>query len=380
MDVLIIGDYDPSNIKKGGTYTHTRYWCDFLLKNTKISFGIISDKVFYLRNGNNLNKKEEFKTPKIIKSNLIKRLIFYQNFYKNILSKYKPKIFHVHSTNAISKKILFLAKKKYIKLVLSVHGIIAEERKYWPKLKKSINGRIYGNREELSLTHADWIIVDTQYVRKCLNEHYNIDNTKISTIPLGVDNNWFQINRKQIKNNILTVGGIENRKGFHYLIESCGLLKKDKIKFNLNICGRIRNINYYNSLKEKISMKNLKSFVNFKLDLSDEELIEEYIKADIFVLPSLEESQGIVLVEAMAIGIPIVASKAGGIPYIVKNHRNGLIVEKGNHFLLYKALKKILTSSVMKDKMSKTNKQDSLLYTAEHTNKQILQIYNKFIR
>jgi glycosyltransferase involved in cell wall biosynthesis len=380
MDVLIIGEYDPTNTQKGGTYTHIKSWCDFLLQNTNISIGIISNNVFYIREGRNLILKKKFHISTRLKNALLKNIFSYQKIYQNLLLEYKPKFLHVHGTSVLSKKILTLAKKLKISIFLSVHGIVAEERKYWPKLKKYIYGLVYGMRENIVLKNADWVVVDTLYVRKFLNKHYNFDKPNLTIIPLGIDEHWFQIKWEPIENRIITVGGIEVRKGFHYLVEASKLLKDDKIDFKVIICGRIRNQKYYYELTQKIKLYDLGEIINFKINVSDKELLDEYKKADLFVLPSLEESQGIVLVEAMAIGMPVVATDAGGIPYIIKNNRNGIIAKKGDHKAFYKALRKILLDSDLKQKIANNNKQDSIKYTAEYTNNQIFKIYKKFLR
>jgi glycosyltransferase involved in cell wall biosynthesis len=379
MDVLIIGDYDPSGKLKGGSYTHMKSWVEYLLKNTSYQFGIFSGRIFYERNNNKLTRKQEYPPLKKIKSTLLTNIFHLQKIYKELLERTRPKVLHFHSTNTLSNKNLELVRKMNIKMILSVHGIVTEERKYWPRIKKIINGQIYGYREKKSLKKTNWIIVDTGYVQQSLNNQYSINNSKLSVIPLGIDDYWYQIKRHPKSNRLLTVGGIEHRKGYEYLIEACSLLKQEKVKFNLNICGRVRNKDYFEQLAKKIDQKDLDNQIHFKLDLSDKVLIEEYKNADIFVLPSLEESQGIVLVEAMAVGLPIVATNTGGIPYIVKNNKNGLLFEKRNSFQLKKALKRLLTNSSMKDKMTKINLQNAKIFTAENTNIQILNIYNKFL-
>jgi len=59
-------------------------------------------------------------------------------------------------------------------------------------------------------------------------------------------------------------------------------------------------------------------------------LAEWYARSDILVLPSLWEGYGIVLLEAMSFGLPVIATRVGGIPEIVSDGRNGLLVEAGN--------------------------------------------------
>ena len=79
-------------------------------------------------------------------------------------------------------------------------------------------------------------------------------------------------------------------------------------------------------LSDYLSKKyGLEGKVEFKGHKNVDELVRSYSSSDLFVLPSLTESFGLVFIEAMSCGLPIVATKVGGIPSIVKNGVNGLI-------------------------------------------------------
>jgi len=77
---------------------------------------------------------------------------------------------------------------------------------------------------------------------------------------------------------------------------------------------------------------------------------------DIFVLPSLNEGMGRVLVEAMAAGKPIVASSVGGIPDLVKHGQNGFLVEPGDVNGLFLAVRKLIIDKKMRDEMGRRGK------------------------
>jgi len=100
---------------------------------------------------------------------------------------------------------------------------------------------------------------------------------------------------------------------------------------------------------------------------------------DVFVLPSLNEGMGRVLVEAMAAGKPIVASRAGGIPDLVRHGRNGFLVEAGNVDDLSAAIKKLLSNKEMREEMGKVGRTMSRNYDAQTMIEKLDVLYASFV-
>jgi glycosyltransferase involved in cell wall biosynthesis len=100
---------------------------------------------------------------------------------------------------------------------------------------------------------------------------------------------------------------------------------------------------------------------------------------DIFVLPSLNEGMGRVLVEAMAAGLPIVASRVGGIPDLVKDGKNGLLVSPADASALEKAISDLLSDKEKRNRMGKAGKKMCLPYSAEAMVEQIDDLYKKLL-
>jgi phosphatidylinositol alpha-1,6-mannosyltransferase len=100
-------------------------------------------------------------------------------------------------------------------------------------------------------------------------------------------------------------------------------------------------------------LKNANLSGNFTLfsRLTDEALASMYGCADVFVLPSVQEGQGIVLLEAQAAGKPVVAFDIGGVNEAVKSGETGLLVERGNSTELADALLKLLGNAELRLKM-----------------------------
>jgi len=100
---------------------------------------------------------------------------------------------------------------------------------------------------------------------------------------------------------------------------------------------------------------------------------------DIFVLPSLNEGMGRVLVEAMAAGLPIVASRVGGIPDLVKDGENGLLVPPADTSALEKAISSLLHDGARRKRMGKAGKKMCGPYSAEAMVEQIDVLYTELL-
>ena len=109
---------------------------------------------------------------------------------------------------------------------------------------------------------------------------------------------FFLIDKNEVSNRILFVGGIEERKGLHVLIDAIAIVKKVIPDIKLHIVGGVRKASYYRSLSTQIVNLDLQESIIFRGHLSDSELMQEYSESTVLVLPSKEESLGVVLLEA----------------------------------------------------------------------------------
>jgi glycosyltransferase involved in cell wall biosynthesis len=140
---------------------------------------------------------------------------------------------------------------------------------------------------------------------------------------------------------LLCVGRLVEHKGHRILLKAVSLLP-DNIQWKLVIAG---DGPMRAELKRDIAHMNVANRIEIKLELSDKEIQDEYSRASIFVLPSTSrggvEGFGIVLLEAMAQGVPIVASSTGGIPEVLDNGRCGLLVPPNDAPALANAIAKL---------------------------------------
>ncbi len=140
---------------------------------------------------------------------------------------------------------------------------------------------------------------------------------------------------------ILFVGRHIERKGIEYLIRAAAIL--DCQKFEVRIVGKGSQTDSLRKLAEAIAPQS----VTFTGPLSPEELRREYLQGNCFVLPAIVDSKGdteglgVVLVEAMQSGLPVVASDVGGIPDVVVNGETGILVPEKDPDALARAFQSL---------------------------------------
>lgn len=163
-----------------------------------------------------------------------------------------------------------------------------------------------------------------------------------------------EIGREKEEKRILFVGRLVERKGVKYLIEAIKLLAEKYKNLKLIIVGIGPDFEY---LKHYVKSSDMEKVVVFKGRISSEELMEEYRNSDVFVLPAIIDSKGdteglgVVLIEAMSFGVPVVASRVGGIVDVVLHEETGLLVEEKNVEELRDSIERLLVDKELKMKL-----------------------------
>lgn len=199
-------------------------------------------------------------------------------------------------------------------------------------------------------------------------------------IPNGVDPSYFSADTVAPvgdlcdgKSNILFVGRLEKRKGVDYLVKAYGLIKRDCPDSRLIIVGA--GDKQREKYEEEIRGNGLSDVV-FTGYISDEELTRYYRTADIFCAPAIgKESFGIVLLEAMAAGKPVVASDIGGYSRVVSHGVDGLLVPPKDEHQLAQAVINLLHDPALRQKMGDQGRQKAERYGWEGIARQTMDFY-----
>lgn len=177
----------------------------------------------------------------------------------------------------------------------------------------------------------------------------------IEIIPNGVDTKLFCINRNQKVSDgifrLITVSRLVKRKGIQNLLQAIKNLQDPSIQLLIVGSG-----NYEHQLKNLSQELALNGQVKFFGFCHCNQLPRLYNQSDVFILPSLAESFGLVFLEAMACGLPIIGAHTGGIPDIVQDE-NGILVTPESISEIQAAILKMRDSQQLRTDMGNRNRQ-----------------------
>jgi glycosyltransferase involved in cell wall biosynthesis len=253
-------------------------------------------------------------------------------------------------------------------------NLIKQENDLWGFKIKSND--LLHNMSKIEYEIADYIIVPSKFAKNTfLNAGF--DENKIFCIPYGVDQtkfSQFQAPTDRFRNNIfriLYVGHISPLKGIHYLIQAFGELNLPDAE--LLLIGHIED-----SLREQIEKAvNMNKNIRAIGSVPQGELQQYYSSASVFVLPSLTDSFGMVTLEAMACGIPVIVSENTGSGDAVCEGVNGFVIPIRNAQRLAEKLAWIYDHPDERRIMGVSARERALEYTWEHYENQVIRFYNE---
>ena len=287
-----------------------------------------------------------------------------------VIRHHKPDICHVHSTSTFSLLIYLLLRMRHFPALVTVHGLAhVEKRNLWRKQHSLSNLLKYWMQsiaEFKLLSICRRVIVDTPYVSLAISKYKKqgkiLRMPHCHVIPQGINGLYFGLEDKAQSMNLLSVGAFVKRKGHLQLIESIALVKKSYPDIKLTIAGIMSDGEYFKAVENKIIELDLENNVRLVINTSLVELLDMYRQAELFVLHTEEESQGIVFGEAMAAGKPIVTTNVGGIPWVVENNVNGLLSDFGDVKTFARNIKHMLENESLRNKMKQENRLNARKY------------------
>jgi glycosyltransferase involved in cell wall biosynthesis len=296
---------------------------------------------------------------------------FFNRSLQKKASEMNANVYDAHAVSGygFSKTLKKLGISK--PLVHTIHGVLADEYEQAKKEEsQSFRGwaanqfmKRLAKLEEETAKSATLIVTISKYSLEKIQQHYSIESDKVRIIPNGVDVEKFKpaenveaSKRQFFLDNVpcvLFVGSLIPRKGLHFLIEAAKEIVKVQpaTKFLIVGEGPLKN-----NLTTSTEGANLLGNFKFLGNLNEHELAAIYGCADAFVLPSTQEGQGIVLLEAQAAAVPVVAFNVGGVSEAVRNGETGFLVKASSSVELAGALLRLLSNRGLREKMGKSGR------------------------
>ncbi len=268
-----------------------------------------------------------------------------------LVSKYE--IHLVHANDFTSGFFGVLVKRLLNRPLLVSAPAFGSRQPEWPSIVKVILRFL----EEISLENADGIFLFTPDDIRYVHTRYGLVNGKIDLLGNGVDVERFEAAKPvplseincqiQPESKIITfVGRLTKSKGLGVLIQACvQLVKRENVL--LLIVGDGPERSFITNLVLQKGLRNRVVLLGTRRD------VERLLRiSDIFVLPSLYEGFPVALLEAMAARKPVIATKVGGVPMIVKDGVNGLLVTPGDSQELSDRLFRLLGDKSLRAELS----------------------------
>lgn len=302
----------------------------------------------------------------------VQKLINYLDFYGKTFRQYafgKYEVVYVHYAGYNAPPIL-LAKmfNKSTKLIVNVHGSDVTPEK---KLEEKTNFLT-----KYLVRKADLTVVPSSYFEEVVIEKYG-ENSPIWISPsAGIDFSLFNHQNKQVENEVFTIGyvsRIDKEKGWDTLLHAF----KNLIPHNKNI--RLIMVGDGAQNDEALALikeLGLETYVEKHNCLTQKELVNIYSSLDVFIFPSTRagESLGLVGLEAMACGTPVIGSNLGGIKTYVKDGENGFLIAPGNQKELEMAIENYRNLTVEeKKKFSQHAVETAKKYDSKKVNQQLIE-------
>lgn len=289
--------------------------------------------------------------------------------------KFNPHLIHAHFAYPEGYAAMIASEKTGIPYIVTLHGfdiLTNKEIGYGLMLNKTHKRTI----TEV-LKNASKVIVASTTVHDAVTS-LGIYPEKIAVIPYNAEKFFFEKPKLKTSNKsefrLLFTGHLTERKGVKYLIDSVAKIKKSFNGIKLVIVG---DGNERKSLEAQVKMLGLEQNIMFLGSAPNEELKNQLYLSDVFVLPSLCEAFGIVVVEAMACGKPVIATDFGAARDLVKDGINGFLVRPKDSDALSEKILHLMENKDVLTQMGGSNRKKA--NDMSDRTKLISKVYDSFL-
>ena len=227
--------------------------------------------------------------------------------------------------------------------------------------------KYWRRKQEKAVKRLDAFVVLTQYDAESWS-HIKVAEIIPNSLPFYTEESSL-LDEKQI----ITVGRLSEQKGFDLLISAWSHIAKRHPDWKIHLYGEGE---LENKLRTQIAQNLLEN--SFIIHKPVKDIKKEYLKSSIYVMSSRFEGFGMVLIEAMACGVPCISFDCPhGPSFVIKHGKDGILVENGNIKQLAEAISTLITDTDKRIAMGKTAKQNILRYSQGNIMRQWESLFYK---
>jgi glycosyltransferase involved in cell wall biosynthesis len=328
-----------------------------------------------------------YRLPCILKVPYMLSIDFSYFLIKHLLQK-RYALIHMHSLLPGEVTLALLTLKLRKTPVVFTSHFYTFHKEYKNVFKKI--GSIMQNKGLKACAYERCVFHALTNFQATIYKLYGIKEENIALIPHGIDPKIFEVKRREdvrqkygLKDvNILCVGNFSENKGQHLLVETMkGLITKYiflKPHLKLVLVGRVfGNLGgkYLNLLKSYIQKYDLKENVIFIIDPPRYDLLQLYLNSDLFALPTAKEQFGLVFLEAMAAGLPLISTNISPVNEVLYHGNEALLCER-NVNALTKCIETLIFDENLRKKMGSLAKRK--VYEKYHLNEVKKRLWNLY--
>jgi glycosyltransferase involved in cell wall biosynthesis len=242
--------------------------------------------------------------------------------FQSLLGRYRPDLIHSQGADASG----YLAVRSGYPAIVTVHGILTE----CANLRSSMVWRLRERAqawitEGFVVERASNVIAISPYVSR----HYQGRlRGKVFDIPNAIAPSYFRLHRCPDPGRVLFAGRITSGKGIADLVQAIARLPATA--YRVVLAGAEPDVAFASTLRALISSSGLEDRVTFRGLLGEQDMLDEFARASVLVLPSYQETAPMVIQQAMAARLPVIATRVGGSPDLIEHDVSGLLFETGN--------------------------------------------------
>ena len=233
------------------------------------------------------------------------------------LRKIQPDIVHAHTSGLYAGAALACPFPS----VLTVHGIAAGEARLAEGWRQQLRGWLDAQYERWVMGRTQDLMLITPYVEQVFQ---GIFQGRSYLVENACDRRFFDVPWRPVKGRLLFAGPVIPRKGVLPMLKALCQVRQTVPEAHIHIAGSLSSMSEYaRACQDYAQAQGMGDAVSFLGHLTQERVLEEYGACEAFVLPSFQETAPMVIEQSMAVGMPSIATHAGGVPWMLEDGVTG---------------------------------------------------------